>query len=100
MADARRAAAQLLDAIPQVLCDLKRSLAGSGNDVTIAQFRCLVMVGRNPDVSLGDLAEANGVSAPAMSKLVDGLVESGLLERRADAGDRRRLQLGLTAAGR
>ncbi len=100
MADARPAAAAFLDAIPRMMCDLRNELADSGSGLTIAQFRCLKMVQRSADVSLGDLADAHGVSPPAMSKLVDGLFEAGLLERRPDGNDRRRLQLSVTAAGK
>ncbi|MHB1261176.1 MAG: MarR family winged helix-turn-helix transcriptional regulator [Thermoplasmatota archaeon] len=100
MADPRPAAALFLEAIPQVMCQLRNHLSESNSGLTVAQFRCLKMVQRNTDVSLGDLADANGVSAPAMSKLVDGLVEAGLLERRASTDDRRRIELTVTAAGK
>ncbi len=100
MPDARPAAAAFLDAIPRLMCDLRNELSASSSGLTVAQFRCLKMVHRGSDVSLGDLADANGVSAPAMSKMVDGLVENGLLERRPAADDRRRLNLTVTAAGR
>jgi DNA-binding MarR family transcriptional regulator len=98
--DARPAAALFLEAIPALMCQLRTELADSGSGLTIAQFRCLKMVQRNAAVSLGDLADANGVSAPAMSKLVDGLVEARLLDREPAADDRRRLKLTVTAAGR
>lgn len=100
MADARPAAALFLEAIPQVMCHLRKHLVETGSGLTVAQFRCLKMVQRNPEVGLGELADANGVSAPAMSKLVDGLVAMGHLERRPDAADRRRLQLRVSPAGR
>lgn len=100
MPDARPAAAAFLDAIPRLMCELRNQLADSDAGLTVAQFRCLKMVSRNADVSVGDLADANGVSPPATSKLVDQLVEAGLLERRASTDDRRRLQLTVTAAGR
>ena len=100
MADASRAAAAFLDFIPQMMCTLRNELVDSRSGLTIAQFRCLKMVHLSADASLGDLADANGVSPPAMSKLVDGLVESGLLERRSATDDRRRLSLTLTSAGR
>ncbi|MEA3136591.1 MAG: hypothetical protein QOC71_872 [Thermoplasmata archaeon] len=99
MADPRPAAALFLEAIPQVMCQLRNHLSDSNSGLTVAQFRCLKMVQRST-VSLGELADANGVSAPAMSKLVDGLVEGGLLERRAATDDRRRLHLTVTPAGR
>ena len=100
MADARPAAALFLEAIPSLMCQLRNELTESDAGLTIAQFRCLKMVQRSADVSLGDLADANGVSPPAMSKLVDGLVEAKLLERQSAEGDRRRLKLSLTPGGR
>lgn len=100
MADSRAAAALFLEAIPSLMCQLRNELAETESGLTIAQFRCLKMVQRSAAVSLGDLAEANGVSPPAMSKLVDGLVEGGLLERRPASDDRRRLKLTVTPAGR
>ena len=100
MADARPAAALFLEAIPSLMCQLRNELTESDAGLTVAQFRCLKMVQRNADVSLGDLADANGVSPPAMSKLVDGLVEAKLLERAPAADDRRRLKLSVTAAGK
>ncbi len=100
MPDARPAAAAFLEAIPRLMCELRNELSASNSGLTVAQFRCLKMVHRSTDVSLGDLADANGVSPPAMSKLVDGLVEAGLLERRPSTDDRRRLELSVTAAGK
>lgn len=100
MADARAASALVLEAIPLLMCHVRDELAESGSGLSIAQFRCLKMVQRNADVSLGDLADAHGVSPPAMSKLVEGLVEAGLLERRSADGDRRRIALTVSPAGR
>ncbi|HUR24552.1 MAG TPA: MarR family winged helix-turn-helix transcriptional regulator [Candidatus Thermoplasmatota archaeon] len=100
MPDPRPAAALFLEAIPNVMCQLRNHLADSNSGLTVAQFRCLKMVQRRADVSLGELADANGVSAPAMSKLVDGLVGAGLLERRASTGDRRRVELTVTGVGK
>ena len=46
------------------------------------------------------LAEASGLTRGAISKLVDRLLEKGLLTRVAAAGDRRYQEVQLTAAGR
>jgi DNA-binding MarR family transcriptional regulator len=48
----------------------------------------LISLTRGPH-SIGALAEAVGVSAPAASQLVDRLVEHGMVERRHDLADRR-----------
>jgi len=51
-------------------------------------------------VSGSELARRTGVSGPAVSQLLAGLADAGLLERREFAGDRRRQTLALSAAGR
>lgn len=50
-------------------------------------------------VTVGDLAERLGIRHHSAVGLVDRLVGSGYLVRRADAQDRRRAILSLTAAG-
>jgi len=67
--------------------------------LSIGQFRLLHMVHKDPERSLSDFADDLGVSVPAASKMVDGLVERGLVTRDADAADRRRIVLNLTADG-
>src|SRR4051794_6823811 len=49
--------------------------------------------------SLGELADAEQVSAPTMSRVVAALVESGLVRSEAVNEDKRRLRLEATAAG-
>ncbi len=49
---------------------------------------------------LADVAAFLGLTPPAASKLVDGLVTARLLTREIGAGDRRRVALKLNAGGR
>jgi DNA-binding MarR family transcriptional regulator len=51
-------------------------------------------------VRLTDLHRRVLLSQPALSRMVDRLVERGLVERCEDAGDRRVVRLALTDAGR
>ena len=47
------------------------------------------------------LADAAGVAPPTASRMLDGLVKRGIAERsRPDEGDRRRVEVTLTAEGR
>jgi DNA-binding MarR family transcriptional regulator len=48
---------------------------------------------------LGDLATAEGVRAPTMSRIVDALVTEGLVERTPDPGDGRVCLVRATASG-
>jgi DNA-binding MarR family transcriptional regulator len=51
-------------------------------------------------VRITDLHRRVLLSQPALSRMVDRLVERGLVERCEDAGDRRVVRLALTDAGR
>ncbi len=55
------------------------------------------LVGGEPTV--GEVAEAQGVSPQAVSQMLDELVALGYVERRVDTQDARRRRLALTALG-
>lgn len=56
--------------------------------VSPGHIQILIALARGPH-AVGRLAEVLGVSTPAVSQLVDRLVESGIVERRHSEGDRR-----------
>lgn len=60
----------------------------------------LRMVARLPGISAGDLASMVGEHPSTLTRTLDRLERRGLLLRKRDPRDRRRAQLGLTAAGR
>ncbi len=49
--------------------------------------------------AVADLTHGLGISKQAVSQLIDAMVTRGYMERRPDAGDRRRMQLTLTPRG-
>ncbi|HYW16278.1 MAG TPA: MarR family transcriptional regulator [Allosphingosinicella sp.] len=51
-------------------------------------------------LSLAALAAAEEVSAPTMSRIVEGLVQDGLATREADSANRRRVRIAATEGGR
>jgi DNA-binding MarR family transcriptional regulator len=58
-----------------------------------------VVIYRGP-ISLTELAKAEGVTAPTMTRLVQALVKAGLVEKSIDASDNRAVLLRTTDAGR
>lgn len=58
-----------------------------------------VVVYRGP-LTIGELAAAEQVRPPTMTKLVQALESSGLVERTADTADARRVLVHATTAGR
>jgi DNA-binding MarR family transcriptional regulator len=77
-----------------------RSLADAGEEVTLTQYRSLVVLASRGPQGVASLAEALSVTAPTASRLVERLVRKGLVRRRADRQDRRQVRVGLTGAGR
>jgi DNA-binding MarR family transcriptional regulator len=67
--------------------------------VTSRQATLLFLVKASPGLTLRALAEAEGISAPALSAHVDRLESAGHLVRVRDAVDRRRVGLELTPKG-
>ena len=76
----------------------KRMLSRLG--VTAPQRLVLRMVGRFPGVTASEMAALLHLDRSTMSGIVTRLVERGLLVRQADAADRRRVRLEVTARGR
>ena len=67
--------------------------------VTSRQATLLWLVKRSPGLTLKALADAEAISAPALSGQVDRLEHAGLLVRVRSAVDRRRVGLELTPEG-
>jgi DNA-binding MarR family transcriptional regulator len=53
----------------------------------------------NPELSVNQLAERIGLSLPAASRTIEGLLKRGLVERREDQHDRRIKRVRITDAG-
>jgi DNA-binding MarR family transcriptional regulator len=68
-------------------------------DMSITSAATLATLHRTGPRRITDLAAAEGVTQPAMTVLVRVMEESGLVERRGDASDRRVTLVCLTEAG-
>jgi MarR family transcriptional regulator, organic hydroperoxide resistance regulator len=85
---------------------LQRELERGSNELmrplglTGPQADALVVIGQAEPVALKDLGRLLIAEAGHPSRLVDRLVAAGFVARRAAEGDRRRLELTLTPAGR
>jgi DNA-binding MarR family transcriptional regulator len=77
-----------------------RSLADVAEEVTLTQYRTLVVHATRGPQSLGGLASAVGVTPATATRMCDRLVRKGLVRRRDERDDRRQLRVVLTVAGR
>jgi DNA-binding MarR family transcriptional regulator len=77
-----------------------RALAALEDEVTLPQFRTLVVLAvRGPQRGV-DIAEELQVNPSTGTRMLDRLVRKGLVRRTRSAQDRREVRIALTAAGR
>jgi DNA-binding MarR family transcriptional regulator len=68
--------------------------------LTPSQHSALVTIDRQAPVRLSDVAAAEGVAAPTVTKIVGGLEEAGLVRRETDPADKRSARVSTTPAGK
>jgi DNA-binding MarR family transcriptional regulator len=100
MPTAEQVAKELMVVMPQVMRTIRLEMRRNRmHNLSVPQFRTLAIVERCPQVSLVELAEQLGLTAPSTCTLIDGLAERGLVERNEVVGDRRRIAISLTEKG-
>lgn len=94
-------AAGVLDTVPLIMQFIRVEMRRSrGPGVSVPQFRVLTYLNRTDGASLSAVADRVGLSLPAMSRLIDGLVARDLVRRDESREDRRRVTLRLTTLGK
>ena len=92
-------ARELLDTVPMIMRLIRQHMRRHRSGLSVPQFRTLCYATTYSGCSLSAVADFIGLSLPAMSRLVDGLVGSGLMERCTCDDDRRQVRLSVTPAG-
>lgn len=90
-------AVELRSVLLRLARELRKETERTG--VTPCQETLLRLVKRSSGHSLAELAAAEGISPPALSRHIDRLEHAGLIERVRSTGDRRRVGLRLTGDG-
>ena len=76
-----------------------RSLADAAEEVTLTQYRTLVVLASRGTQNLAGLAEAVGVTPATATRMCDRLVRKKLISRRVERGNRRNVRVALTERG-
>ena len=93
-------ARQVLDVVPAVMRPLRQQMRSHrAAGLSIPQFRALCFVERYDGASLSAVAEHLDLSLPTVSRMVNGLVERGYMQRRSSTDDRRHVSLSLRPRG-
>jgi DNA-binding MarR family transcriptional regulator len=77
-----------------------RSLAPVEGNITLQQYRALVVLSQRRDLNAGALAEALGIRPSTATGLCDRLEGKGLIDRVTSAASRREVTVRLTPDGR
>lgn len=77
-----------------------RSLAAADAEVTLPQYRVLVILAGHGPLALAEVASLLGVNPSTATRMCDRLVRKGLVRRRTPPADRRQVRLSITEAGR
>jgi DNA-binding MarR family transcriptional regulator len=83
----------------RTLARLSRLLEHAGTGLSLPQYRVLAMISEGDERATA-LAGRLSLAKPTITAAVDGLVERGLAARAVVAGDRRAVNIQITAAGR
>jgi len=98
---ARQCARDILETVPLVMGFIRRRVRHSRKSgLSLPQFRTLAFLDRANNSSLSAVAEHLDLSLPAMSRLVNGLVDNRLVGRQLVSTNRRQIALTLTPQGR
>jgi DNA-binding MarR family transcriptional regulator len=76
------------------------SLGDAADDITIAQYRALVVLASRGPQRMAELAAALGVAPSTAGRMCDRLLRKGLIRRQRVRADRRAVKVSLTEAGR
>src|ERR1700757_1266596 len=90
----------LLTASRLLMAISARAIAGVDENITIPQFRTLVILASEGPVNLATLAGLLGVQPSTTGRMVDRLVTAGLIDRKPHPTSRREMLAALTKRGR
>lgn len=76
-----------------------RSLAEVTDDVTLPQYRAIVVLCARGPIAMRELADELACSASTATRLCDRLVAKGLVDRAPREGNRREVEVRATALG-
>jgi DNA-binding MarR family transcriptional regulator len=90
----------ILDSVPTAMRTIRREMRfHAKSQLSVPQFRILVFLFKEDDATASALAEWQGVSLPAVSKMITLLVTKKFIVRTPNVTDRRSVRLKLTKKG-
>ncbi len=93
-------AKEVIDVVPSVTFVIREIAAKNlAQGFTLPQLRAMGVIRKRPNESLSTISLHLSLTVSSVSRLIDGLVERGLIQRETVPDNRRQVSLKLTAAG-
>jgi DNA-binding MarR family transcriptional regulator len=100
-ATAADCAREVLEVVPAVMRPLRQQMRSHrAEGLSVPQFRSLCGVERYDGASLSAVADHLDLSLPTVSRMVNGLVQRGYLQRKSSEDDRRHMRLSIRPRGK
>lgn len=80
-------------------CQHKENLFAQQYGLTQSEFRCLKLFDKNEIINNKSIAERMSLSASRLTRIIDGLVAKGYMEREINPSDRRNMNVCLSKKG-
>jgi len=95
-------AAQLSDLLFDIVenCRLSIERTAESLELTPSEFKLIRSMKNDAMVRAGELAQRMQLSSSRLTRIMDGLVRKGIVRREVSPGDRRGIEVTLTAKGR
>ena len=83
-----------------VRCQEKEARLAEAHKLLEAEFKCFRIMGSEENLNNNELAKRMRLSPGRITRIIDGLVEKGYMQRKIDQADRRNMKLSLSNKGR
>jgi len=81
-------------------CQEKEARLAEEHGLFHAEFRCLRLMGPEGSLNNKDIAERMNLSPSRITRIMDGLVKKGYMQREINKGDRRNMKISLSRRGK
>ncbi|MHC1736599.1 MAG: MarR family winged helix-turn-helix transcriptional regulator [Ignavibacteriaceae bacterium] len=80
-------------------CHEKEERMAQAHSLTVAELKCIRHINKTENVNNKEIAERMNLSSSRLTRIIDGLVTKGFIEREIDSADRRNMKLSLSVEG-
>lgn len=82
------------------ICHQKEARLAEEHGLYQAEFKCLRLFGSNENINNKEISKRMNLSPSRLTRIIDGLVKKGYMQRKIDQTDRRNMRVFLSKRGK